>query len=80
MDGVVKSEQNMEDMPYISEDVECLSLAQQMAKMEKEKSDMVAEMLKIKTENQNLHFEMLTKNREIEKLRSGFETKIRKHH
>lgn len=63
-------------MPYIAENVECLNLAQQMTKLEKEKSDMVAEMLKIKGENQNLHFEMLTQNREIEKLRYGFETKI----
>lgn len=63
-------------MPYISENVECLDLGKQMDKLKEEKTKMIQDILALKADNQKMHFEISNKDREFDKVRTTFGSKI----
>lgn len=66
----------MELMPFLTEDVECLDLGQQLDKLKEEKSQMIQNILTLKDENQKMHYELRNMERENAKIRSNFESRI----
>lgn len=73
---IIKNEDEMELMPFLTEDVECLDLGQQLDKLKEEKNQMIQNILTLKDENQKMHYELRNMERENEKIRSNFESRI----
>lgn len=72
----IKNEDEMDVMPFLTEDVECLNLGQQLDKLKDEKNQMIQNILTLKDENQKMHYELQNIVRENEKIRSNFESQI----
>lgn len=66
----------MDVMPFLTEDVECLDVGQQLNKLKEEKNQMIQSILTLKDENQKMHYELRNMERENEKVRLNFESQI----
>lgn len=72
----IKNEDEMDVMPFRTQNVECLNLGQQLDKLKEEKKEMIQNILTLKDENQKLHYDLRNMQRENEKIRSNFESQI----
>lgn len=61
----VKSENELNDDPFVSNEVQVLSLGSQIDQLKKEKENVIQELINIKSENQKLNFEVQRKGDEL---------------
>lgn len=66
----------MDVMPFLTEDIECLDLGQQLDKLKEEKKQMIQNILTLKDENQKMHYELRNMERENGKIKLNFESRI----
>lgn len=64
----VKIEKVIDDVLFVTNDVQMLSLGSQVDQLKQEKANIIQELVDIKSENQKLNFELQTKCDEIQKV------------
>lgn len=68
--SVVKTERDIEEMPYETEKIQCHTTNTQIEYLKKEKEQIIKDLVTIKGENQKLTLQLQQKSREIDKLKA----------
>lgn len=66
--ATVKTEKELDDNPFVSNAVQFLDSGSQISQLEREKSEMIQELVEMKSDNQKINFELQQKCNEIQVL------------